>query len=118
VSRKVVAMNELEKPHPLLQRPLFIYSLPDELLNSLTLKQHAAELVEHAPRPSEEPQALSSAASATGCLTCNISSFPDVSQQREHVRSDLHKFNLKRKVAGQSTFNADEFDKMLEGRPL
>ena len=50
-----------------------------------------------------------------GCVTCNISTFANVSQQREHVGSDLHKFNLKRKLAGQKIVDADEFDKMLDG---
>ena len=50
-----------------------------------------------------------------GCVTCNIAAFTSVSQQREHVHSDLHKFNLKRKLAGQKIVNADEFDKMLDG---
>jgi len=108
-------MAEPEKPHPLLQKPLFIFSLPSELLDTLTLKDDSQatgteDILENTVE-SQEPGGSGGA----GCVTCNISSFPSVSEQRYHVRSDLHKFNLKRKVAGQVPVDAEEFDKMLDG---
>src|SRR5215471_5012080 len=101
-------MSEKEKPHPLLQTPLFIYSLPTELLNTITLKGDVNLSIDNTtPQPEQE-----STPGTAGCVACNIAAFASVTQQREHVRSDLHKFNLKRKLAGQKTVNADEFDKM------
>jgi hypothetical protein len=109
-------MSETNKPHPLLQKPLFIYSLPPELLNTLTLKGDAHPLEEDAPTTANGSELeTAAAAGSAGCTTCNITVFTDVVQQREHVRSDLHKFNLKRKLTGQKVVNADEFDKMLDG---
>ena len=108
-------MNVAEKPHPLLQKPLFIYSLPTELLDTLTLKGETHAQIEESPETANESEQDNSAMGKAGCTTCNITSFANVSQQREHVRSDLHKFNLKRKLSGQQVVMADEFDKMLDG---
>jgi hypothetical protein len=107
-------MSEKEKPHPLLQKPLFIYSLPAELLNTIKLKGDANPSIEDTLGTTRKSEQESTHGTA-GCVTCNIAAFTDVSQQREHVRSDLHKFNLKRKLAGQKIVDADEFDKMLDG---
>ena len=108
-------MAEPEKPHSLLQKPLFIFSLPSELLDTLTLKGDSqATPTEDIPQKTVESQEPVGSRGA-GCVTCNIASFPSVSEQRDHVRSDLHKFNLKRKVAGQVPVDAEEFDKMLDG---
>jgi hypothetical protein len=107
-------MSEVEKPHPLLQKPLLIYSLPSELLDTLTLKGETHPQIEETPTANESEQD-NTATGKAGCTTCNMNAFENVSQQREHVRSDLHKFNLKRKVSGQPVVMADEFDKMLDG---
>lgn len=108
-------MNEKERPHPLLEKPLFIYSLPTELLNTITLKGDSHPPVDDTSRATVRPEQERDTSGPAGCVTCNISAFENVSQQREHVRSDLHKFNLKRKLAGHKVVNADEFDKMLDG---
>ena len=107
-------MSEKEKTHPLLQKPLFIYSLPTELLNTITLKGDANPSIDDTSGTTRELDQESTPGTA-GCVTCNIAIFTGVPQQREHVRSDLHKFNLKRKLTGQKIVNADEFDKMLDG---
>lgn len=108
-------MAEKEKPNPLLSKPLFIYSLPTELLNTLTLKGDVIPQDEQITKPAKEVKQENSEAGGTGCVTCNIPSFVHVTIQREHFRSDLHKFNLKRKLAGQKPVSAEEFDKMLDG---
>jgi hypothetical protein len=106
-------MGEKDKVHPLLQRALYLYKLPEELLDTLVLKGDTQIEPHEAPQADEEDCVVSD---STGCITCNIITFADVSQQREHMRSDLHRFNLKRKLAGQKTVSADEFDQMLDGR--
>jgi hypothetical protein len=111
-------MTSKEDQHPLLKKPLYIFSLPPEILNTITLKGEAVNAqVSAIPRDEERKQinGQGTTTSGVGCATCNIASFTDMEEQREHVRSDLHKFNLKRKVAGHTIVNADEFDKMLEG---
>ena len=111
-------MTESEKPHPLLQKHLYIYSLPSELLDTLTLKDDSHPSVDDTPgpvTPAIQPERETGTTGTAGCVTCNIPVFTDVSQQRDHVRSDLHKFNLKRKLTGQKIVTIDEFDKMLIG---
>lgn len=108
-------MADSEKPHPLLQKPLFIYSLPPELLDSLTLKGDFHPSEDSINVVPDETVHEISTTGKTGCATCDITDFSSVLQQREHVRSDLHKFNLKRKVSGQKVVTAEEFDRMLDG---
>jgi hypothetical protein len=108
-------MAETEKVHPLLQKPLFIFSLPEELLNTLAIKGDAGPQVLETTPAIREPTQGNSVPGGAGCVTCSIAVFPSISQQRDHHRSDLHKFNLKRKVAGQQVVSSDDFDKMLDG---
>jgi hypothetical protein len=105
-------MTDKDKIHALLQRPLYLYTLPTELLDTLVLKADTQIDVADAP-PAAEKDAV--VPDATGCSTCNLAGFSDVSQQREHMRSDLHRFNLKRKLAGQKIVYPDEFEQMLDG---
>jgi len=107
-----------EKTHPLLHKPLFIFSLPEELLSTLTLKGDANLEVDETSSTPTENGGEDGASGDVGCSTCNINTFESVTQQREHVRSDLHKFNLKRKLSGQKVVTGDEFEKMLDGMSL
>jgi hypothetical protein len=111
------ANSNVNKPHPLLQKPLYIYSLPKDLLEAIVLKEDALPSVEdqQGAESKPDPQTRINASQGAGCLTCNIGGFNNVSEQREHVRSDLHKFNLKRKLRKMTAVTADEFDQMLDG---
>jgi len=112
-------MANKEDQHPLLKKPLYIYSLPPEILNTITLKDDINAAVDDVPLTQDvKHNGDITAAGAVGCATCNIPTFSDTEEQREHVRSDLHKFNLKRKLAGQQIVNSDEFDKMLDGKEI
>lgn len=112
-------MANKEDQHPLLKKPLYIYSLPPEILNTITLKDDINAAVDDAPLTQDVKHSGDiTPAGAVGCATCNIPTFSDMEEQREHVRSDLHKFNLKRQLAGQQIVNGDEFDKMLDGKEI
>lgn len=39
-----------------------------------------------------------------------------VLDQRSHARSDVHRFNLKRKLRNQNPVSEVEFEKLVEGR--
>lgn len=43
------------------------------------------------------------------CMTCRLT-FSSIDEQREHYKSDLHKFNLKRKVAELPPVTAQQFE--------
>ncbi|KAI8644359.1 C2H2 type zinc-finger-domain-containing protein [Parasitella parasitica] len=57
---------------------------------------------DHQPKPSEPKSAIFT------CLSCQVA-FPSSGKQRDHFRTDWHKYNLKRKIANLSSVNAEQF---------
>lgn len=50
------------------------------------------------------------------CLSCSIA-YPNPEDQRAHYRTDLHRYNMKRRIANLPPVRADVFDaKILERR--
>jgi len=49
-----------------------------------------------------------------GCVSCGISSFGDAESQREHVKCDWHRYNVKMRVLGRPAVGEDEFDALVE----
>lgn len=50
---------------------------------------------------------------STTCQLCGAS-FPNIQEQRQHVKTDWHNYNLKQKVRGAHSVSDIEFEKMLE----
>ncbi|CUS08373.1 unnamed protein product [Tuber aestivum] len=98
----------------LLRRPLYVFDLPSNLISNLALKTGR-----ETPSPPEAVETPVSTpnhdgeATATSCGLCGVNS-TTVEEQKAHVRSDLHRFNLKRRIAGQAAVPEAEFEKMLE----
>ena len=44
------------------------------------------------------------------CITCAVA-FKDADIQRGHYKTDWHRYNLKRKVAGMAPVTMEDFDK-------
>ena len=92
--------------------------MPNELLSTLEIKAAKAqeavdgrditERTEHIPTKS--PQSKEGA----GCTMCG-QTFDNYQEQRRHVRSDLHNYNLKQKVRGTKPVTEDEFEKLMGG---
>ncbi|KAI5856248.1 hypothetical protein BZA05DRAFT_428763 [Tricharina praecox] len=102
----------------LLKRPLYVYDLPTTLLTTLTLKSITAVTAVTAVTPAADPEPTPTPASetpggATSCALCSITT-PSVQQQRQHYRSDLHRFNTKLKARGQPAVGENEFERLLE----
>lgn len=53
-----------------------------------------------------------SPAKATSCNLCGLT-FSNVQEQRNHIKSDLHAFNLKQKQRGQNLVNEAEFERLI-----
>lgn len=49
------------------------------------------------------------------CATCLGSLFPDIKEYKEHIKSDWHKENLKRKMKGEPPITREE---LLNGKLL
>jgi len=47
------------------------------------------------------------------CHTCKDTPFADVAKYKEHIKSDLHKFNLARKMKNEVAMEAEEFENHL-----
>ncbi|KAI2634742.1 hypothetical protein GGS26DRAFT_522800 [Hypomontagnella submonticulosa] len=106
----------------LLRRPLYIYDLPDQVLSTLSLKQDAAgEVQETATEtitPTTQPQTQDAPAGSpptVGSQSCSLCalSFTSVQDQRSHLKSDLHHYNLKQKLRGRSAVSEPEFEKLI-----
>ena len=99
-----------------------VFDLPHELLVALHLK-NSSILQPSAGRQEETKQNVTheektqataaDAKAATSCLLCGTS-FPDVQEQRRHVKSDWHGYNLKQKLRGSSSVTEGEFEKLVD----
>ncbi len=104
------------KPPPdILRRPLYLYDLPSEVLSSLVPKTDADTQEDVLPSlPKESPQAAgdSLVGGAQTCSLCNLA-FVTVQEQRGHLKSDLHHFNLKQKLRGAQPVTEAEFERLI-----
>ncbi|EAW17992.1 putative C2H2 finger and ankyrin domain protein [Aspergillus fischeri NRRL 181] len=101
----------------LLKRPLYVYDLPQELLSTLTAKGEDQSIaVEDTVEPFREPLDPSTLdpviATSTSCALCKVS-FLNVQEQREHVRSDHHRLNVKAQSRGNPTLDEAQFAKAV-----
>merc|ERR1711939_1047132 len=107
-----------------LQRPLYIFDLPEELLYTLQFKPQTVPAA--ATSDSESPPTATSRSppadgevsegdgpqAATSCNLCGLS-FADLQEQRSHVRSDLHGYNMKQKMRGRKAVGEAEFERLV-----
>jgi hypothetical protein len=103
--------------HPLLSRPINVYSIPPELLDLLTVRSvtntgalqviSSAEGQDHADvdanlgdrtqkleNDGEEDAVIETGSSLT-CQTCLSATFPTLEEQRAHFKSDWHRYNVR-----------------------
>ena len=126
-----------QKGDHLLQRPLYgkrimpghslltvltcsVFDLPEELIATLRLKDQSDRpsleplpqlqgTTHNSPKKTEEVEAPSK---ATSCNLCRLE-FSSLEDQRSHVRSDLHGYNLKQKIRGAKAVGEAEFEKLI-----
>lgn len=97
-----------------------VYDIPPRILSTLTPKEESVEgprdgdtdITESRSETSES--ASGSTTSSKACSLCGIT-FNSVDDQRSHTRSDLHGYNLKRKIRGLSSVTEVEFDELVGG---
>lgn len=84
----------------LLQAPLYVFDLPPALASSLVVRaaDDEAPATAASPAPSSAPSTVAPVAGSVGAPACSLcpgcSSFRSVAEQRSHVRSLWHRFNL------------------------
>ncbi|TFY72910.1 hypothetical protein EVG20_g101 [Dentipellis fragilis] len=93
-----------------------MFSLPPELLQSLTLRNAFSQVPELPPSRAESPQLAPgpTAASSRACNICLGASFLDVDEQRVHYRSDWHRYNVKIRLKGGEAVSEAEFAKLVD----
>ncbi|XP_024371985.1 uncharacterized protein [Physcomitrium patens] len=62
----------------------------------------------------QAPAASESLLQSWACHGCRAV-FQSLEEQRAHFKSDFHKFNVKRKIAGKETLNENEFEEVTQG---
>ncbi|KAJ7746875.1 hypothetical protein DFH07DRAFT_831634 [Mycena maculata] len=90
-----------------------IYSLPIELLDTLTPRNLVGELRPRSPSPVPLPS--TSTTGSRACNVCNGASFIDVEEQRVHFRSDWHRYNVKTRLNGGQPVSEFDFSKLVDG---
>lgn len=99
---------------------LAVYDLPAEVLDTLSLKTDA-EVQDGAQYDRTDETTGSSRSTSPGsenvvgsqaCSLCSLS-FATVQEQRSHLKSDLHHYNLKQKLRGQNPVSEAEFEKLI-----
>lgn len=94
-----------------------MYDLPQELLATLSVKNEVQPVnvqndAETAPNEPEELALEHSIASTTSCALCKVS-YLNVQEQRDHARSDHHRYNLKAQLRGNPTLDETQFTKAV-----
>lgn len=87
---------------PYIRRPLYIYDLPPELIDTLVIQTSKGLPQTHQAEPEAESPPQRSlnddgVSISTACALCKVT-FRDVADQRQHVRSDFHRYNLKLQI--------------------
>ena len=98
-----------------------VFHLPHELLVTLHLKDPAISpsterISSHASEAAQEKSVESSIGPVKPSTTCQLcgTTSSSVQEQRLHVKTDWHKYNLKQKIKGAPTISENEFEKLVD----
>ena len=92
-----------------------MYDLPQQLLATLSAKSEDDAINTSENNTPEKPENTVqeyAVATSTSCALCNVS-FLNVQEQRGHVRSDHHRYNLKAQLRGNPTLDETQFNKAV-----
>lgn len=107
----------MDSPPAYLRRPLYLYDLPPELLDTLVLqiKQTSQSAQDDGTSGTGDEKRIhndDTTSSSTACALCRAT-FRNVDDQRQHVRSDFHRYNLKLKIKGLPAIDEQTFIKQI-----
>ena len=127
-----MANKQAKAQEDLLRRPLYrkgtnapssaifanqfaVYDLPAEVLDTLSLKTDADVQEETAETPNDSRNSSPGPDNVVGSQACSLCSlsFATVQEQRGHLKSDLHHYNLKQKLRGQNPVSEAEFENLI-----
>ncbi|KAH8660793.1 hypothetical protein BGZ60DRAFT_381520 [Tricladium varicosporioides] len=104
-----------QRKEEITRRPLYIYDLPTDILSTLARKDGDGPIGAGATDTIEETRPESRTESSDGSKICSICgvTYHNVEDQRSHVRSDMHRYNLKQKIRGAKPVSEVEFEKLV-----
>lgn len=95
-----------------------MYNLPSDILTTLQQKDGVVpdtpEAQDVEAKAEHDGTKSAGAASTTACSLCD-QLFLTVEEQRSHIRSDLHNYNLKLKLRGLEPVSEVEFETLVKG---
>ena len=91
---------------------LAVYDLPQELLAKTENQPAAEQTFEHAVKDPEAAAQESTIATSTICSLCKVT-YQNVQEQRSHVRSDHHRYNVKAQLRGHTPLDEIQFSKAV-----
>ncbi|TGO08541.1 hypothetical protein BTUL_0203g00020 [Botrytis tulipae] len=103
------------------RRPLYVYDLPQDILSTLARKADSNDSSDdiyqadtNSPADTAEriTQTKLGDVGSKSCSLCGVT-FYTVEDQKSHVRSDFHNYNLKQKIRGAKAVTEIEFEKLV-----
>ncbi|KAG5517912.1 hypothetical protein PMAC_000367 [Pneumocystis sp. 'macacae'] len=99
------------KDEKLLIKPFYIYSIPEEILSTLIEEDKMFIISE---KINESPIYELNKEIPLTCSICNEIKFNSQEEHRIHVKTDWHRFNIKRNAAKMPVLDFEEFEAALE----
>ncbi|KFY06719.1 hypothetical protein V492_07797 [Pseudogymnoascus sp. VKM F-4246] len=101
----------------MVRRPLYVYNLPSDILTTLQQKDGVVpdipEEQDNEAKAEHDGTRSDGATSTTACSLCD-QLFSTVEEQRSHIRSDIHSYNLKLKLRGLEPVSEVEFETLVK----
>lgn len=89
-----------------------VYSLPKPIIDTLTPRN----LISQTPPQSTSPTpTVGPKQGARACNICLGATFSDVDEQRNHFRSDWHRYNVKIRLNGGHAVAEPDFGHLVDG---
>lgn len=108
-----------ESEHKLMSQPP-VYDLPSKVLDSLTTKTDSDnapifndEEIARTPDEGNPDVSSENLVGSPSCSLCGLA-FSSPQDQRSHLKSDLHHYNLKQKLRNGKAVSEQEFEKLME----
>ena len=99
-----------------------MYDLPKDILTNLVRKEGDGptsprddETATDHPTESRPESRAESSDGSKSCSLCGVT-FNTIDDQRSHIRSDFHGYNLKQRMRGANAVTENEFEKLVGGR--
>ncbi len=120
VATTVIWQVELLPSVPDQELTCAVYDLPADILTTLTRKDDTGGEAQEDITPTSSTEKLvvetrtEGSVGSKACSLCGVT-FHTVEDQRGHIRSDLHGYNLKQRLRGANPVTEGDFEKLVGG---